>query len=245
MTSPKTAPSLFSAFDQIRIVNLPHRKDRRDEMRQQLASVGLKDDTRVAFFPATACQEPGLFHSPGAHGCFLSHVGVLREAAASGSTVLILEDDCDFLPAIWGYQLPADWDVFYGGYLEADATDLQQGDIIGAHFMGFSARAARMAVDYFDTYVRPDFVGDPRAMAEATYDPAIRPPIDGGYVWFRRANPDLVTRFAMLSEQRASRSDITIRRSFDRVPVLRDVIEFARRVRRKIRKSFSAQRSGS
>jgi glycosyl transferase, family 25 len=233
MTAAKAIPAVFSGFQAIRIINLPHRADRRSEMRRQLAQVGLLDDPRVDFFPAVACDGPGMFGSRGAQGCFLSHIALLQEAAATKTSILILEDDCDFLSTIADYAPPPGYDIFYGGWLEAsDPSDLPASDLIGSHFMGFSARGAQVAVDYFADYVRPDFVGDPRAIAEPGYDPAIRPPIDGGYVWLRRAHPELATVFAMLSAQRPSRSDIGAQRIFDRLPLVRDVAQVARRVRR-------------
>src|SRR5690606_34813991 len=48
---------LFDHFDLIRIVNLPHRKDRRAEMCGQLAKLGLLNDPRVAFFDALSFED--------------------------------------------------------------------------------------------------------------------------------------------------------------------------------------------
>ena len=57
--------------------------------------------------------------------------------------MLILEDDVDFTPAAVSWGRPNDCDIAYGGYFPADPNDLQSTDIIGAHCIGFSARAAQ------------------------------------------------------------------------------------------------------
>jgi glycosyl transferase, family 25 len=227
-----TAP-LFAAFDRIRVVNLPQRTDRRAEMERELRRAGVFGDPRVAFFPAVACADPGPFRRIGSHGAFRSHLTLLGEAARAGESILILQDDCDFLlPELEAYRLPERWDVFYGGYVARNPDNLAESDIIGAHFMGFSARAAKVATEYLTRYLEPDFPLDAKAAAQPGFDPAIRPPIDGAFVWMRRAHPELVTVFAMLGAQRASRTDIGDQRVFDRVPVLRDVAGWLRRLRR-------------
>jgi glycosyl transferase, family 25 len=236
MSSEQSKPPIFGAFDTVRIINLVHRTDRAADMRKQLRRVGMADDPRVAFFAAISSKDAAPFNSPGGRGGFLSYMTLLQQAAAADQSILIFEDDCDFLlPAIYDYRPPADMDVFYGGYVASNPDDLYDSDIIGAHFMGFSARAAKAAAAYFEHLLTPDFVGDARAMAQPDYDPAIRPLTDGALVWMRRAHPELKTEFAMLGIQRASRTDIGHQRFFDRIPVLRDVVELARRVRRIVR----------
>lgn len=226
-----TAP-LFAAFDRIRVVNLPQRTDRRAEMERELRAAGLLGDARVAFFPAVACSDPGPFLRVGSHGAFRSHLTLLREAADAGESILILQDDCDFLlPELEAYRLPPRWDLFYGGYVAHDPANLAESDIIGAHFMGFSPRAAQVAADYLTRYLEPDFTPDAKSAAMPNFNPAIRPPIDGAFVWMRRAHPELVTVFAMLGAQRPSRTDIGDQRLFDRIPGLRTLAGWARRLR--------------
>ena len=229
MTAP---PQLFAAFDRIRVVNLPERTDRRAEMRRELRRVGLSDDPRVEFFPAVTCTDSGPFRRIGSHGAFRSHLALLEQASEADETILILQDDCDFLlPALADYRLPDHWDIFYGGYVASDPRNLPESDIIGAHFMGFSARAARTAAGYLQRYLQPGFPADAKAAAQPGYDPSIRPPIDGAFVWMRRAYPELVTAFAMLSVQRPSRTDIGDQRIYDRVPGVRTVAGWLRRAR--------------
>lgn len=221
---------IFDNFDRIRIINLPHRHDRRRGMERRLASIGQADHPRLGFFPAIVGDRLGPFPSAGCFGCFQSHRAVILEAAEAGQSILILEDDCGFLPGVLEYEMP-ECDVFYGGYVASNPNDLQNSNIIGAHFIGFSARAAKLAADYFDRYLEPGFQPDPVAAAEPGFDPALLPPVDGAYVWFRRAHPTLKTVFAKLSEQVPSRTDIGRQAWFDRVPVVRSIVEAMRRRR--------------
>ena len=190
-------------------------------MSRQLKFVGLADDPRVSFYDAIRMSSPGCFRSSGSYGCYMSHLAILIEAANSQQRVAILQDDCDFLPAIHSYH-PPEFDIFYGSHAEDAET------IIGAHFMGFSAKAAQLAADYLQRLLNPNFPPDPVASQEATFNPTMRPPIDGSLVWFRRAYPQLKTVFALLGVQRRSRSDITPG-TLDKIPVVRDAVEVMRR----------------
>lgn len=207
----------FEPYDRIRIVNLPERSDRRRDMDHELAKVGLLGDPRVAYFHAIRPDDAGAFTSIGAHGVYRSQCTILREAAAAGQSVLILEDDCAFVSDAGKRQIDTGWDIFYGGYTAKTSTDLHASDIEGAHMMGFSIEGARTVSDYLENL---DCDG-------------IHPPIDAAYVWFRRAHPDVATAFAVppLAGQRASRSDIADLRWFDRVPVLRNMANGLRSLR--------------
>lgn len=212
----------FAAFEMIRVINLPERKDRRAEMEQELAKIGMKNDPRIMFFPAFRPDSAGAFTSIGARGVYQSQHAILREAANAKKSVLILEDDCEFLASAGSYDCEHGWDIFYGGYFASDSANLEASDIIGAHMMGFTAHAAQLVCHYLDTL---------------TYD-GIHPPIDAAYIWFRRSHPEVRTKFAIpaLAGQRSSRSDIASLRFFDRIAGLRGCASFARRVRRKLRR---------
>ncbi|MBN8814144.1 MAG: hypothetical protein J0J06_01700 [Sphingomonas sp.] len=217
---------IFDKFDMIRIINLPERTDRRRRMERELDHAGIGDDPRVEFFRAIRPTEALNHSSIGMHGVFLSHHAILKEAAAKGASVLILEDDCDFVPGIRDYVAPEGWDIFYGGYYADRPDDLQNSDIIGAHMMGFTAAAAKQVADYF-TGLNP----------EGQF-----PPIDGAYVWFRRAHPEVKTAFAepAIGNQRASRTDIGDLKIYDRLPVVRHAVELARQFRNLFRKRGDA-----
>ena len=211
---------MFAPFDSIRIINLPERRDRRQEISNELYAIGLGEDPRVSFFTAVRPTEAGPFSSVGARGCYESHLAILREAAAANRSVLILEDDCDFTPEATNFEFGSEWDVFYGGYHARNPEDLLQSDIAGSHMMGFSSKGANQICAYLDTL---QFEG-------------IHPPIDAAYIWFRRAHPDVPTLFAMppLGIQRPSRSDIADLRFFDRLKLLRPVLHFARQIKRRV-----------
>ncbi|QTD56254.1 hypothetical protein [Parasphingorhabdus cellanae] len=209
---------IFDQFDSIRIINLPYRTDRRAEMEGELARIGLLDDPRVAFFKAFQFDDAGPFSSPGARGVFQSHLTILEEAASNEHRVLILEDDCDFIPDASAYVPPKPWSIFYGGYEAQDPSNLLASDIIGAHMMGFSPETAAHLADY---------------LKNLSYE-GMHPPIDGAYIWYRRAFPDVTTIFAepALGHQRPSRTDIAELRFFDKIPVVREVAGLGRKLKR-------------
>lgn len=209
---------VFEYFDRIRIINLPIRIDRRREMDRGLAQVGLVDDPRVSYFQAIRPDDAGSFTSIGARGVYASQKQILKEAAEANESVLILEDDCDFVAGAELYEFPGDWDIFYGGHNAAQPDDLLNSDIMGAHMMGFSPNGAKAVSAYLE---------------QLLYD-GVHPPIDAAYVWFRRANPDIRTIFAVppLAGQRASRSDIASLKWYDRLPVLKGLANSIRSLRR-------------
>lgn len=212
---------LFDRFDRIRIVNLPERSDRRREMNRELAKVGLLGDPRVTYFSAFRPADAGPFTSIGAHGVYLSQRTILRQAAEATESLLILEDDCDFISTAHMYEDPKEWDIFYGGYYASDPSDLRQSDIAGAHMMGFSREGVRQVSAYLENLAPPQ---------------GIHPPIDAAYVWFRRANPNVPVAFAVppLAVQRTSRSDIAPAKWHHRLPFGRLIGGFARRTMERI-----------
>lgn len=209
---------LFDHFDAVRIINLPHRTDRRAAMNGELRRLGVSNDPRVSYFDAAKFDSAGTFPSIGARGCYFSHLRILEEANAAGQDILILEDDVDFDPAARDFRLPDDWQIFYGGFYAANPDDLQNSDITGSHCIGFRAEVLPSLIQFLQQLLeRPD-----------------HPQIDGGYVWFRRAYPDWRTVFSspMLATQRPSRTDVADQKFFDRTPLLRDGAEMVRRMKR-------------
>ena len=215
---------IFDYFDEIRVINLPSRKDRRALMLGELRRVGLEGDPRVEFFDALSFPDAGSFTSRGARGVFHSQLEILEQAAKRGHSVLILEDDVDFVDGVENYRLGKGWAIFYGGYYPDDPQNLHESDIVGAHMLGFSAA----------------IVSEVAAYLRSISVEGIHPPIDGAYVWFRRAHPDVPTLFAKppLGNQRPSRSDIAELQFYDRVPVLRQGASVARSVKRSLKNLF-------
>ena len=224
-------------FEQVFVINLPYRADRRREMSVQLARIGLGfDSPSVTLFPAVRPDDAGGFDSIGARGCFMSHLHVLRAAAGSGS-VLVLEDDLDFvadvdrsLPTAIA-ALPSSWGIFYGGCREQfEPTDgpVRRAAPLQAlgtsHFVAFNGHVVSTLVDYLEAILS-------RPPGHAEGGPMH---VDGAYSNFRRDHPDLETYVAapQLGYQRSSRTDIHHSPWFDRVPVLQQLAQLARRLRR-------------
>lgn len=223
---------IFDGFDGIRVINLPYRTDRRRQMLGQLRKVGLDRDPRVSFFPAIRPDGRGPFSTIGYHGSYLSHLQILKEVP-DGQSVLILEDDCDFSDEARAYRPPANFDIFYGGYYPSDADSLHEAGIVGAHCMGFRAQAVKLAARYLEGLLDLGTPGEPTAAKEPGYNPTIRPPIDGAYVWLRRTYPQLKTIFAepAIAYQRASRTDTGALAFYDRTPGLRLLAGLAREMK--------------
>lgn len=239
-----TAPSIFDAFERIYIINLPSRPDRLRQVLSDLNSAHIfENDPKLRIFPGVRPNDAGGFPTIGTHGCFLSHLGVLREAYKDGlANVLLLEDDLALeaaarlpQPQLVEVLRAGNWDFAYPGHIEesGDPTALPtwtttEKPLVCAHFLAFNGRALPALVGYLeDCLTRP--VGDPDGGPMH---------VDGAYSMFRQRNPDLVTLLSMpsLGGQRSSRSDIHVNRWFDRMPVFREAASLARTAINYIRK---------
>lgn len=219
----------LSQFESIYVINLRSRGDRRREMAEQLAAVGLSfDSPQVRLFEAVRPDDAGAFPSVGARGCFMSHLGVLRDAVGK-TNVLILEDDLDFAEGIVAPRIPMGWGMFYGGARHAIApagllTLTAPEDVIGcSHFLAISGAVIPRLVTYLEAL-----------LSRPAGDPAGGPMhVDGAYARFRADNPDVQTYLATpeLGFQRPSRTDIHALRWYDSTPLLRQLVNLARRVR--------------
>ena len=232
-------------FQQIYIINLAHRSDRRLEMATQLNSIGLSFHSHnIMLFPAVRPDNSAGFPSIGARGCFLSHLGVLRDAAAKGfDRILILEDDLNFsvgfterIGGITNALELGDWDIFYGGYFLTSAlpklpacTEVARIDptfeIQTSHFIGFQGDAIDKASKFLDTLLS-------REAGDKDGGPMH---VDGAYNWFRRIYSDQTTLLAVpeLGYQRSSRTDIHVLRWFDRLPGFSQTVAGLRSLRNK------------
>lgn len=235
---------LLTVFDRIYVINLAHRADRRREMDAQLRRIGLSlDHPAVVLFPASYPPDQGVFSSRGARGCFESHLRVHQAIVADDGIerALLLEDDADFVPtftprlAALAPRLRDSWDMFYSvAPLTAQPGDTDLGDGLlrlspehgfdAAHFVGFTRACSARVVEYLTAMMaRPG--GSPEGGPMH---------VDGAYRWMRRAHPDLVVWATEepLARQRSSRSDITTGHFLDRIPILRDMAQLARRALR-------------
>ncbi|MEM6973499.1 MAG: glycosyltransferase family 25 protein [Pseudomonadota bacterium] len=233
---------LKKLFDQIYIINLAERTDRKREIGVQLEKVGLSlDDPVIRLFEAVRPASKGDFPSIGAHGCFMSHMGVLADAiAADHSNILILEDDVDWTPmALTGdpgrvsVLQETDWDYLHGGLGDDTATTadclrleaLEPEQIVYlAHFVGLRGEAIAKSHRFFAQMLE-------RPAGSAEGGPMH---LDGAYNWFRQANPEIRSYICRpsLARQRSSKSDITPKTGVKALPVVSHVLSLARSLRK-------------
>ncbi|MGZ9812221.1 glycosyltransferase family 25 protein [Pseudoroseicyclus sp. H15] len=236
----RAGEALLAAFPRIYIINLPARADRRREMEAEFARIGLAlPHPKIAFVPAARPDEAGGWDSIGARGCFLSHLGLLRQIAEGpDERALILEDDCDFTralgPGLEALQ-SARWEMVYG-YVHGwgDAGDLPKGAIAcppeaavrTSHFIGLTREAAGRAAAYLEAITRRS-AGDPGGGPMH---------VDGAYNWWRRSAPQMpvVCLNPPIARQRPSRTDIQGQGWYDRLPGLAPALVWARRAKRRL-----------
>lgn len=221
------------------VINLPHRTDRRSEMEKQLSRVGWN----ARFFSGVKPETANGFSSVGAHGCFLSHLEVLRLALRCNMTrCIVLEDDVNFVSNFstrWEAALKSlaenDWSIFYPGHTLAKLPTgviriPSSTKVLCTHFVVVHQRAIPRLID-----------GLEKIMARPPGHPLGGPMhVDGAYSTIRAQNPTLVTfvNSPMLGFQRSSASDIADRKWFDRIDALKPAVRLARRI-----KSLSARDS--
>jgi glycosyl transferase family 25 len=230
-------------FDRTFIINLPERADRRAEMLQELERAGLQPEPgRIEFFPAVKVSDAAGFDNAGYHGCFRSHLEVLKKARAAGARrLLVLEDDAAISPRIRQdedgliEQLQArPWGIVWLGHqLEGPVdrpTQLRPypGDVLLSHFYAVNGECLDRLIDFFESVLRRP-PGDP--------DGGPMSP-DGALNFFLGRNPDVhgwVTT-PNFGWQRSSRSDI-MPCWFDGVPGLRQSAAMLRHLKRWLKKT--------
>lgn len=205
---------LFSLFDQVRIINLVDRPDRRSEMIDQFRRIGGMGPN-IAFHDAHRPSDAGEFPSVGARGCFASHLAVLRGARDAGAkSLLLLEDDFDFAREgfaranmIADELMNREWHFFYGAHVLPTANRrglvrlAPDEAVITASFVGFNGTVIADLVDFLEAILT-------RPAGSPDYGPMH---VDGAYTVFRELHPRFVSfaAFPTLGRQRSSPSDIT------------------------------------
>jgi glycosyl transferase family 25 len=235
---------LTESFDLIRVINLPDRTDRYNEATRQLHALGLDWKLgSVDLYAATRPTELAGFPSLGAHGCFMSHLNVLRDALHRGvESVLVLEDDCEVplknCRSVGDVALnlkTRPWQFVHFGHIAPVAPPLQdaaptllefEGSLQNLHMYGVHRSALAALVEYLEgCIVRPpgDPIGGPMH-------------VDGALTMFRTAHPEFVTLIAQpsLADQRSSRSDITFG-AYESVPGLKQAMGVARKIKRALK----------
>ena len=235
--------TLTSFFDQIYIINLASRQDRRREMIEQLIKVGVDlRNERVRFFDAISPDDRGEFPSVGAKGCFMSHSAVLSEAVRKRyKRIAIFEDDLNFednfgprFQNVTARLAEQGWGMFYGGHHGLDVITNNADDVITvlpaslpvqtAHFIALNSTTIERAAEYLERIAQ-------RSAGDSRGGPMH---VDGAYSWFRKDNSDIEVYAATppIGYQRPSRSDIATRRWFDRWPLVKSVVSFLRKLKR-------------
>ncbi len=239
------AKMLGDLFDQIYIINLPERTDRKNEISVQLEKVGLSfSDPLLHLFPAVRPESKGAFPSIGARGCFMSHLGVLEHATtAHHNSILILEDDVDWTPAavasgsvLLTTLQRTNWTYLHGGLGkdQRDATTVEfhleelkpEQGILLAHFVGMRGETIARAHSYLMAIVgRPP--GSPQGGPMH---------VDGAYNWLRKDNPEIRGYVCVpsLARQRPSSSDITPNTGLKALPFISHMLALARYFRKRL-----------
>ena len=224
------------------VINLPERKDRRKAILRELEQLGMPlTPGKLEIFSAVRPSDAAGFPSPGVRGCFLSHLGVLKEAQRRKlPAVLILEDDLTFSPLILldfsalrfalEHQM---WDFVYLGHVEKVPSETPlalvpfSGPLVTAHFYGVNGSILDPLIEYLELVLtRPPGhpLGGPMHF-------------DGALTMFRQANPTARTLIAQpnLGWQRSSRSDLHSN-WFQQAPVFGEMYDAARLIRRLVTK---------
>lgn len=239
--SNKDQTELTRYFDKTYIVNLPERTDRLKEIEEQLQKINLSvDHPKIKVFPAVRPSDSGEFESIGSRGCFLSHLGILKDAKDNGfNRVLILEDDVDFsknasaqLAESLEFLAQTPWDIFYGGHqlsLPDNASNMikiaAEMGVVTSHFIAVQSKA-------IDTFHHELELMLGRKNGDARGGPMH---VDGAYSTVRNNYPELITYAAnpVIGYQRASKTDIHQNSWFDKLPAIKQAVSFLRKLKNK------------
>lgn len=224
-------------FDRVEIINLVSRKDRKNQVLEQLGRIGCSvDGERIRLFEAVQPANKGEFPSIGARGCFESHLDILRRANVDGvDKLLIIEDDLNFSdeieeisPDFYTLLTDKNWDFVYLAHHHDSIESTSKQELIPlannvaircTHLIGVSGRILTDLVGYLDC-MRLRNGGDPDGGPMH---------VDGAYSWYRNdSNCNTVIATPPLGYQRSSRSDIADVRFYDRLPIVRNIVNYLR-----------------
>jgi glycosyl transferase, family 25 len=141
-------------------INLDRRIERWRQMQDKFYQHGIHSVRRFAAVDGEnsiiPVNWPG---TPGAYGCLLSHLEVVREARRLGlPSILIFEDDVVFDDQFelkfsdYTRQLPADWDMLFFGALHKDEL-IKVSDNIGRITQSNSTYACVLRGTVFDAFI--------------------------------------------------------------------------------------------
>jgi len=225
-------------FDRVEIINLVKRKDRKSQVLEQLMRLGYSvDKKKIHLFEAIQPETNGEFPSIGARGCFESHLNILKKAEKDGvRNLLIIEDDLNFSDEIGDLSCDFytlldnnDWSFAYlahhydtgEGVPPRGLVRLRETDLIKCtHLIGISGTILTDLVKYLEK-MKMRNGGDPLGGPMH---------VDGAYNWYRKdSHCGTVIAVPPLGYQRSSRSDIADVKFYDRLPILRSIINYLRK----------------
>jgi len=232
---------LENFFKGIFVINLPERVDRRREIVAELTRAGV-DNSRVEIFPGIRPTEAAGFPGIGARGCFLSHLGILKEAKRRNiAPVLVLEDDLalsqqllDVQGALVSVLESQDWGFVYLGHVvdvgAVDGVTLRPYDegVMTTHFYGVTATVRDALIEFLELVLTRQ-PGDPLGGPMH---------VDGAFSMFRQQHPEIRTLLAYpsLVWQRSSRSDISDGSWYDRLPFVQPLVARAREFKSRLKR---------
>ena len=227
-------------FEKIYIINLPERQDRRNEMAEQLTKIGLSiNHPSIYLFPAVRPLSADEFPVIGAKGCFLSHLGVLKDAVSNQySRILILEDDLNFsdnfnnmIAETLEIASKLDWDILYFSHKLPESNSIEQiflelpsdQGLITSHFLAFQGTTIAKLTVYLELMLNRKS-GDPLGGPMH---------VDGAYSWFRTQYTEYKTYVCLpvLGYQRASRTDIHQLSWLDSTPLVKKIVACLRKIK--------------
>jgi len=230
-------------FQRTAIINLPERKDRREETTAEFRRIDCAIDNRkTAFFPARRPSEPAGFPSIGVRGCFLSHMQVIREAQQDRlNNVLVMEDDIAFAPranAILDEAMQElngkEWGFLYLGHEHPINNDRNE-RIIAINEPLMLAHCYAVNGSIFQNFL--DF------LAELLQRPAGHPDggpmhYDGAISTFRMKHPEIATYILnpSIAYQRSSRTDLHELPVWDTIGLIRPLTSAMRKLRNTLRR---------
>ncbi len=188
-------------FDRIYVINLPYRKDRLNSVTKELGRAGISFcPGKVEVFSAIRPEEPAGFPDIGWRGCFLSHLGVIKQAKKDKlNNVLIMEDDLlisrRFIKSqhkLLEQLSTEEWGFVYFGHVVATPRSrsvelINYSDtLITTHCYGVNASVFDRLIDYLEDY----------ASQVAQQRPEVDIGVDSVISLFRKQNKDIVTLIA-------------------------------------------------
>jgi GR25 family glycosyltransferase involved in LPS biosynthesis len=141
-------------------INLDRRAERWKLMLAKFAHHDIQNVLRFAALDGERTVVPPHWSdTPGAYGCLLSHLEVVREARKLGKfSVLIFEDDAAFDPHLqdsfstYFRQVPSDWDMLHFGAMHMDAPIEVSENVLRTHSAN-STFAYALKHTIFDSFI--------------------------------------------------------------------------------------------